>query len=158
MLHQESRIVAIGAEYQNLTQSRPVTESPSNLRLQQLIDTGTLYVAQNLSAAQFATLQAIAARVLHPNSKHLAAHLDATLACTSKTFPFAPTALLAFNYPLGLDELDTIARTRTGYPFAELPSEIQDAILGLVASRDLTTRKLDLALWLEDLHASAATL
>ena len=56
---------------------------------------------------------------------------------------------------LGLDELDTIARTRTGYAFAELPDEIQDAILGLIATRDLTTRKLDLALWLEDLHATA---
>jgi hypothetical protein len=49
-----------------------------------------------------------------------------------------------------------IARTRTGYAFAELPTEIQDAILGLIATRDLTTRKLDLALWLEDLHITAA--
>jgi hypothetical protein len=159
MLHQESRIVAIGAEDQNLTQSRPITESPSSLRLQQLIDTGTLYVAQNLSLSQFATLQAIAARVLRPNSKHLAAHLDAALATsTSETLPLAQRRPLAFDYQLGLDELDTIARTRTGYPFAELPAEIQDAILNLVATGDLTTRKLDLALWLEDLHTSAAVL
>jgi hypothetical protein len=139
MLHQESRIVAI-AEHQNLTQSRPVIESPSSLRLQQLIDTGTLYVAQNLSPSQFATLQALASRVLRPNSKNLAADLDAALA----------------DYRLGLDELDIIARTRTGYAFAELPPEIQDAILSLIATRDLTTRKLDLALWLEDLHTNAA--
>jgi Gluconate 2-dehydrogenase subunit 3 len=156
MHHQESRIVAIDAEYQNLIQSRPVSESPSNLRLQQLIDTGTLYVAQNLSSSQFATLQAIAARVLHPDSRHLAARLDGTLTTsTRRTFPYAPTAL---DYHLGLDELDAIARTRTGYPFAELPDEIQDAILGLIASRDLTTQELDLALWLEDLHATAAAL
>jgi hypothetical protein len=147
--------VTIGAEYQNLTPLRPVTESPSNLRLQQLIDTGTLYVAQNLSTAQFATLQAIAARVLHPNTKHLAALLDASLAPGAKTLTF-PSAPASFDYHLGLDELDTIARTHTGYPFAELPAEIQDAILSLIASRHLTTRKLDLALWLEDLHTTAA--
>jgi hypothetical protein len=157
MFHQENRIVAIGAEYQNLTPFRPVPESPSNLRLQQLIDTGTLYVAQNLSTAQFATLQAIAARVLHPSAKHLAALLDAALATgATKTLPFSSAPLPAFDYHLGLDELDTIARTRTGYPFAELPAEIQDAILSLIASRHLTTQKLDLALWLEDLHTTAA--
>jgi hypothetical protein len=157
MLHQESRIVTISAEYQNLTPLRPVTESPSNLRLQQLIDTGTLYVAQNLSTAQFATLQAIAARLLHPSAKHLAAMLDAALATgPTKTLPFSSTPLPAVDYHLGLDELDTIARTRTAFPFAELPAEIQDAILSLIASRHLTTQKLDLALWLEDLHTTAA--
>jgi hypothetical protein len=148
--------VTISAVHHNLTPLRPVTESPSNLRLQQLIDTGTLYVAQNLSTAQFATLQAIAARVLHPSAKHLAALLDAALAPGAiKPLPFS-SAPAAFDYHLGLDEIDTIARTHTGYPFAELPSEIQDALLGLIASRNLTARKLDLALWLEDLHTTAA--
>jgi hypothetical protein len=152
---QESRIVAIGIENQNSTQSRLVTESPSSLRLQQLVDNGAVYVAQNLSSSQFATLQAIAALVLRPNAKRLAAHLDAALATgTSEALPFAPPSL-AFDYHLGLDELDVLARTRTGYPFAELPAEIQDAILNLVATRDLTTRKLDLALWLENLQARA---
>jgi hypothetical protein len=42
------------------------------------------------------------------------------------------------------------------YAFAELPTEIQDAVLSLIATRDLTTRKLDLALWLEALHTTAA--
>jgi hypothetical protein len=155
---QENRTVAISAEHQNVVQSRPVIESPSCLRLQQLIDTGTLYVAQNLSASQFATLQAIASIVLRPKAKNLAAHLDEALATTtSEARPFASSTHLALDYHLGLDELDTIARTRTGYPFAELPSEIQDAILSLVATRDLTTRKLDLALWLEHLHTSAVT-
>jgi hypothetical protein len=154
MQPQESRIVTTSAEYQNFT-SRPVSESQAGLSLQQLIDTGTLYVAQNLSLSQFATLQAIAARVLHPNAKHLTAHLDAALATG---VPFSPTPLPAFDYHLGLDELDTIARTYTGYPFAELPADLQDAILGLIASRHLTTQKLDLALWLEDLHTTAAAL
>jgi hypothetical protein len=159
MQYQESRIVPIGAEYQNLTQFRPVTEPPSSLRLQQLIDTGTLYVAQNLSLSQFATLQAIAALILRPNPRNLAAQLDAALATSaSGTLPFAPPPPLTVDYQLGLDELDTIARTRTGYPFAELPSEIQKVILDLIADRNLTTRKLDLALWLEELHTSAAVL
>jgi hypothetical protein len=127
------------------------TEPAPGLRLQQLIDNGTVYVAQNLSPSQFATLQAIAPLVFQPKSKYFAAHLDAALTTTT-------SSTLPFDYQLGLDELDTIARTRTGYAFAELPTEIQDAILDLIATRDLTTRKLDLALWLEDLHASAAAL
>ena len=147
------------AEHQNLTQSRPVIENPASLRLQQLIDAGTLYVAQNLSSSQFATLQAIAARVLRPSSKDLAAGLDSALAsgaCGGKSFSTqAPPAL---DYQLGLDELDTLTRMRTGYPFAELPPELQDAILNLIATRDLTTRRLDLAGWLEDLHNAAAAL
>lgn len=149
--------MTISAVHHNVTPLGPVTESPSNLRLQQLIETGALYVAQNLSPAQFATLQAIAARVLHPNAKHLAAHLDAALATgAGVSLPFSHAPLLAFDYHLGLDELDTIARTHTGYPFAELPPDLQDALLGLIASRRLTTRRLDLALWLEDLHTTAA--
>jgi hypothetical protein len=115
-----------------------------------------MYVAQNLSQSQFATLQAVASLVLQPNSKNLAAHLDAALASSaSQTQPFTRPLPVAFDYQLGLDELDTIARTHTGYPFAELSTEIQDAILNLIATHDLTTRKLDLALWLEELHATA---
>jgi hypothetical protein len=154
--HQENRIVAIGTQRQNSIQSRPVTESPSSLRLQQLVDSGTLYVAQNLSQSQFATLQAIAALVLRANSKNLAAQLDAALATSTSQPPsFTRPLPLAFDYQLGLDELDTLARTRTGYPFAELPPEIQDVILNLIATRDLTARRLDLARWLEDLHTTA---
>jgi hypothetical protein len=155
--HQESRIVAIIAEHLNLIPAYRTTEPVPSLRLQQLIDNGAVYVAQNLSHSQFATLQAIAALVLRPISKRLAAQIDAALTTSvSETLPSAPTPPLAFDYQLGLDELDTIARTRTGYAFAELPAEIQDAILGLIASGDLTTRKLDLALWLESLHSNAA--
>ena len=155
---QESRIVAIGIENQNSTQSRLVTESPSSLRLQQLVDNGAVYVAQNLSSSQFATLQAIAALVLRPNAKRLAAHLDAALATgTSEALPFAPPSL-AFDYHLGLDELDVLARTRTGYSFTELHTDLQDAILSLIASRDLTSRKIDLACWLEDLQTHTLAL
>jgi hypothetical protein len=148
--------VAISAEHPKSIPPFRTTEPAPSLRLQQLIDNGTVYVAQNLSPSQFATLQAIAPLVLQPRSKYFAAHLDAALAATSnETESFHPLPL-AFDYQLGLDELDTIARTHTGYAFAELPTEIQDAILGLIATRDLTTRKLDLALWLEDLHLTAA--
>ena len=149
--------MAIIAEHLNLIPAYRTTEPAPSLRLQQLIDNGAVYVAQNLSHSQFATLQAIAALVLRPISKRLAAHIDAALTTTaSETLPSDPPPPIAVDYQLGLDELDTIARTRTGYAFAELPAEIQDAILGLVASGDLTTRKLDLALWLEDLHTNAA--
>jgi hypothetical protein len=149
--------VAISAEHPNVIPAYRSTEPTPSLRLQQLIDSGTVYVARNLSDAQFATLQAIAALVLRPKSNRLAARIDAALSPSAgEAIPFAPPPPLAFDYHLGLDELDTIARTRTGYAFAELPTEIQDAILGLIASGDLTTRKLDLALWLEDLHSNAA--
>ncbi len=151
--------MAIVAQQQNFTQAPGVVQPSPSLRLQQLIDNGAVYVAQNLSSAQFATLQAIASLVLRRNAKHFAARLDAALATTTgEARPFAQPPPIAFDYQLGLDELDIIARTRTGYPFAELPAEIQDAILGLIATRDLTTRKLDLALWLEDLHNTAAAL
>jgi hypothetical protein len=156
--YQENRIVAITAEHRNviIPPSRTAQPAPA-LRLQQLIDNGAVYVAKNLSQSQFATLQAIAALVLRPWSKRLAAQVDAALTTSaSDALPSAPPPPIAFDYQLGLDELDTIARTRTGYPFAELPAEIQDAILDLIASGDLTTRKLDLALWLEDLHSTAA--
>jgi hypothetical protein len=155
--YQESRIVAISAEHLTVIPPYRTTDPAPSLRLQQLIDNGAVYVAQNLSHAQFATLQAIAALVFRPQSKRLAASIDAALATRAgEVLPLEPLPPVAFDYQLGLDELDTIARTRTGYAFAELPTEIQDAILGLIATRDLTTRKLDLALWLEDLHITAA--
>jgi Gluconate 2-dehydrogenase subunit 3 len=158
--HQESRIVAISAEHLTVIPPYRTTEPAApSLRLQQLIDNGAVYVAQNLSPAQFATLQAIAAILLRPKSKPLAARIDAALnTSVTEALPLAPPPPIAFDYQLGLDELDTIARTRTGYAFAELPTEIQDAILDLIATRDLTTRKLDLALWLEALHTTAAAL
>jgi Gluconate 2-dehydrogenase subunit 3 len=146
--------VAIIAEHLSSISSYRTTEPAPSLRLQQLIDNGAVYVAQNLSPSQFATLQAIATLVFRPSTKNLAALVDAALV-TSKTPPIAPPPPLAINYQLGLDELDTIARTYAGYPFAELSPDLQDAILGLIATRDLTTRKLDLALWLEELHTTA---
>jgi hypothetical protein len=150
--------VAIGVLQPNSIPAYRTTEPASSLRLQQLIDTGTVYVAQNLSLTQFATLQAIAALILRPGEKNFAALIDATLSTTTQARTFTQRRPLAFDWQLGLDEFDIIARTHTGYPFADLPTEIQDAILGLIASRDLTTRKLDLSLWLEDLHANAAAL
>jgi hypothetical protein len=148
--------VAIGVLQPNSIPTYRTTEPSSSLRLQQLIDTGTVYVAQNLSPTQFATLQAIAALILRPSAKNFAAHIDATLSTASQARTFSQRRPLTFDWQLGLNELDIIARTHTGYSFADLPTEIQDALLGLIASRDLTTRKLDLALWLEDLHTNAA--
>jgi hypothetical protein len=112
-----------------------------------------------LSGRQFATLYAVLKRLISRLHEaivtpiHVAADLDAALADGGGS----PIAEEAQACPLGLDELDTIARTRTGYSFAELTPELQDAVLDLVATGDLTTGKLDLALWLEDLrHHMAA--
>lgn len=146
--------MAICALHQNVIHSHTVTEPAPSIRLQQLIDNGAVYVAQSLSPSQFATLHAIATLLLRSNAKYLAAHIDATLA-NSSSEAFNPPSL-AFDYQLGLNELDFLTRTRTGYAFVELSPDLQDAILNLIASRDLTTRKLDLARWLEDLHANAA--
>jgi hypothetical protein len=156
--HQEDRTVTISAEHLNSIRSYHTTEPQQRTRLQQLIDDGAIYVAQNLSSSQFTTLHAIASRIFkRRNSQHLAANLDAALGTSGgEVLPSMPPPPLSVDYQLGLDELDTIARTRTGYAFAELPTEIQDAILGLIATRDLTTRKLDLALWLEEFRNKVA--
>lgn len=149
----------ISAEHLNSLPSYRTSEPPQRTSLQQLIDNGAIYVAQTLTSSQFATLQAIAGRIFKPhNPKLLAAQLDANLV-TSVTGSRSSTPLppLSVDYQLGLDELDTIARTRTSYAFAELSPEIQDVILSLIASRDLTTRKLDLALWLEEFHNKVAS-
>jgi len=133
-----------------------------NSRLQRLVDEGAVYAPRALNPSQFDTLHALLECVaLHSvNSARLAARLDAALANgAADSLCFTAPHLLAFDYQLGLDELDTMARTRTGFAFAELTPEIQDAMLGLVATKDLTSRKLDLALWIEDLrHNTAANL
>lgn len=154
--------MAISTEHPTATLCRQTTEAPPGTSLQELIDTGTLYVAQNLNLTQFATLQAIASRIFaqhhdphHPDRP--STHFESALRATSGYTPaFRHPLPEAFDYQLGLDELDTIARTRAGYAFAELPAEIQDAILSLISTRDLTTSKLDIASWLEDLQATAA--
>jgi hypothetical protein len=104
---------------------------------------------------QFATLYAVLKRLisrLHEAiaaPSHLAVGLDTNLAGVGTS------ALMAEGeeYPLGLDELDEIARSRTGYAFADLTAELQDAMLDLIADGDLTTGKLDLARWLEELRS-----
>jgi hypothetical protein len=148
----------------NLQPARPgnaeqYAEPLPNTRLQRLIDEGAVYVPQALSSSQFATLHALLDRILASdiNSAQLAARLDAALANgEADSLCFTAPRLLAVNYQLGLDELDTLARTLTAFPFADLTLEIQDAMLDLVAGRDLTTRKLDLSLWLADLHSNTA--
>jgi hypothetical protein len=155
--HQESRIVAINLEPAKLGNAEQYYEPIQNTRLQRLVDEGAVYVPQALSPSQFATLHALLDRLVtrNVNSAHLAARLDAALANgTADSLSFTAPSLLAFDYQLGLDELDTISRTLTCFPFAELTPEIQDAMLGLVAAKDLTTGKLDLSLWLGDLHSN----
>jgi hypothetical protein len=143
--------VAITVEHPLASTSCRTTDVPAGIRLEELIDSGTLYVARDLTVPQLATLQAIASRIIGTrHRKRAGAPVDSTLARGVGEIP------AAVNYPLGLDELDTIARTRTSYAFAELPDEIQDAILGLITTGDLISGELDLAVWLEQLYVVAA--
>jgi hypothetical protein len=148
--------VAINAERLDAIQADLPAEPPTGLRLQRLIDAGSRYIQQNLTPGQFSTLHAVANILARSASHQLASRLDAGLATTSShTLPFASPPPIAFDYQLALDELDSIARTRAGYAFTELPAELQEVVLSLIATRDLTTRKLDLALWLEELLRNA---
>ena len=130
---------------------RPIEPSPT-VWLKRLIDNGTLYVPQNLNPSQFAILQAITILFSRPGSNYVASRLDAALTTSASEGSPYNSHPIAFDYRLGLDELETITRTRTGYGFTELPTELQEAILSLISTRDLTTRKVDLARWLEDLQ------
>ena len=147
--------MAITVEHSLATSPWRTTDVPAGIRLQELIDNGTLYGAPDLTVSQLATLRAIAGRIVGSRqSDRPGAPFGSTIAGEAGEIRSAASA--ALDYSLGLDELDTIARTRTSYTFAELPDEIQDAILGLITTRDLTSRELDLAVWLEQLCALAA--
>ena len=154
--------MSINLEPVKLGNAEQYIEPLQSTSLQRLVDEGAVYVPQALNSSQFATLHALLDRVLlhDVNTAHLAARLDAALAHgTADSLCFTAPHFHAFDYQLGLDEVDIMARLRTGFAFAELTPEIQDAMLGLVASKDLTSRKLDLALWIEDLrHNTAASL
>lgn len=118
-------------------------------------DKDASYVPHSLSVPQFATLYAVLRRMisrLHEAiaaPSHVAVELDTDLAGD----PGAAQVSDAKAYPLGLDELDELARSRTGYAFADLTPELQDVVLDMIADGDLTTGKLDLALWLEGLRS-----
>jgi hypothetical protein len=157
--HQEGRIVPINLEPAKLGNLEHYFEPLQSTRLQRLIDDGAVYVPQALTPSQFATLHALLDRILTHgiNSAYFAASLDAALANgTADALCFTAPRLLAVDYQLGLDELDTMARTVTAFAFADLTPEIQDVMLDLIADRDLTTRKLDLSLWLDDLNSNTA--
>jgi Gluconate 2-dehydrogenase subunit 3 len=150
--HQENLTVAIDTRPAQLSATDRFTRLT---RLQRLVDEGAVYVPQFLNLTQFATLRALFRRILPHQSHpaHLATVLDTALA-TGPGHPIHPAP--AFDYQLGLDEIDSIAHTRTGFAFADLTAEIQDAILSLIATRDLTTRRLDLSRWLSDLKHSSS--
>jgi hypothetical protein len=157
--YQESRIVAINLEPARMGNADQYVEPTQNTRLQRLIDDGAVYVPQTLNPSQFATLHALLDRILahDVNSAQLASRLDSALANgAADNLCFSAPRLLAVDYQLGLDELDTMSRKLTVFAFADLTPEIQDAMLDLIAARDLTARKLDLSLWLDDLHSNTA--
>jgi hypothetical protein len=88
------------------------------------------------------------------NPVDLAAQLDSALV-SANDVRLTPRPL-AFDYTFALDELNALARLRTGYAFFDLTPEIQHAMLNLIATGDITTRRLDLSLWLNDLHRNAS--
>ena len=157
---QENGILAMNVERLRPVPSLLLEETPAHPALQHLVDSSSRYVPEDLTSRQYATLQAVLCLLVRGRASHLAAQLDASLAASSShAVSLAPPPPLAFDCRLALDELDSIARTRAGYSFIELPPELQEAVLSLIASRDLTTRKLDLALWLGDFlsNSGAAT-
>ena len=157
--HQESRIVAFNLEPIRMGTAEQYAEPAENTRLQRLIDDGAVYVPQALNPSQFATLHALLDRILAQgvDSAQLASRLDTALANgNADSLCFSAPRLLAVDYQLGLDELDTMSRNLTVFAFADLTPEIQDAMLDLIAARNLTARKLDLSLWLDDLHSNTA--
>ena len=155
---QESHIVALKSYQRTATPLRRPTDPSPTVWIKRLIDNGTLYVPQNLTTSQFAILQAITILLSRPGSNYVASRLDAALATSAGEALSRAPHPIAFDYRLGLDELETISRTRTGYGFTELPLELQEAILSLISTRDIASRKLDLALWLEDLQAHTLAL
>jgi hypothetical protein len=152
--------VATNAQRIKLNAPDRFVHRPRSTRLHRLVDDGAVYIPQVLNRFQFTTLLALLKRIIpqpEVNPAHLAAQLDSTLANTPDSSPRLTPSPLAFDYILALNELDTVARIRTGYAFLDLTTEIQDAMLSLIATRDVTTRKLDLSLWLKDLYRSASS-
>ncbi|MDQ2834827.1 MAG: hypothetical protein M3Y50_14040 [Acidobacteriota bacterium] len=121
---------------------RPAHPQPQLVRAPHLQQHETSQWRRNLDPTQFATLDALA---------RLVARAAVLPFSPARKLPFPPTPPAPIDHTLGLDELDTLTRTRACYPFAELPTDLQEAVLSLIASRDLTSSKIDLALWLEDL-------
>jgi hypothetical protein len=152
--------VATNAQPIKLNDPDRFVHRPRSARLHRLVDDGAVYIPQVLNRFQFTTLLALLKRMIpqpEVDPAHLAAQLDSTLAYPADNTPRITPSPHAFDYILALDELDTVARLRTGYAFLDLTTEIQDAMLSLIATRDVTTRKLDLSLWLKDLYRNAAS-
>ena len=155
-----SSSVAASGEYLKPSQSDRTAEPKLINLVQRLADKDASYRPHALSVPQFATLYAVLKRLisrLHEAiaaPSHVAVGLDTNLAGEG----FSSLTPEAEEYPLGLDELDEIARSRTGYAFADLTPELQDAMLDLIAAGDLTTGKLDLARWLDELRSHACKL
>jgi hypothetical protein len=124
-------------------------------RLHHLVDIGAPYLPQALSSSQFNTLFNLLQLMMpEANPVDLAAQLDSALV-SANDVRLTPRPL-AFDYTFALDELNALARLRTGYAFFDLTPEIQHAMLNLIATGDITTRRLDLSLWLNDLHRNAS--
>jgi len=149
--------VAISAEYMKLSQPVRVSEPPRNTFLQRLVDEGAIYVPQSMSVPQFATLYAVLKRLTSrqngdvDSTTSFVEAIDASLVGADTTARQTWSSALR----LGLDELDTLARTRAGYAFAELTYELQDIVLDLITAGALSAKTVNLASWLDELRYSA---
>lgn len=149
--------MAISAEYMKLSQSVRVSEPPRNTFLQRLVDEGAIYVPQAMSVPQFATLYAVLKRLTSRQNPGVDSTTSFVEAIDASLVDANTTARQTWSTALrlGLDELDTLARTRAGYAFAELTSELQDIVLDLIAVGALSAKAVNLASWLEELRGSA---
>ena len=137
--------MAIGVEDRRLRPAERVGVPTGRTLIERLVDEGAVYVPQAFTPLQFATLSALFERLLPTteHSRYLAAELDRN--CADDISRDTTCAV-------GLDELDALSCTRAGFAFAEMTPEIQDAMLELVAAGNLTSVKLNLAAWLEELR------
>lgn len=100
---------------------------------------------------------------LNPQMSNLRAVVDLLAGSVTASLPaplssgqthYVSSPSTAMKHRLALNELDLLCRTRAGYAFIDLTPELQEAVLSLIASRDLTTPEIDLAVWLEDLSST----
>ncbi|WP_263381553.1 gluconate 2-dehydrogenase subunit 3 family protein [Granulicella arctica] len=152
-------------EYEALIASDRVSSQTRNVLLERgkLDDVG--YTPDCLDQQELHTLRALLARVIPQNAGadtvviDLAARLDAQLS-TGKGDGWRYAALPADTeaYRIGLQLLDSFAHKLSSIPFDRLASDAQDALISSIASGTITSKKLDLRRWFEDVRSDATKL
>jgi hypothetical protein len=119
------------------------------------------YRSSIFSDTQYATLHALAVRIIPQNETEdravidLAARLDQQLASGASDgwrYATLPADTQAFRVALTL--LDELARKLSQTSFQDLPAVAQDALLTAIAEGRMASQTFDLQRWFEDLRAS----